>query len=151
MRRDQRGLVEQVALDELDAVQQVLDPLDRVGAGPAGHPDDAVALLEQELGEIGAVLAGDAGDQRCLSHAHEYREVPGEPARRRRGTTGWQPRAGPATSGSPVSYGACRAANGRDGWSQGPRDDGCAKQSDERIVAFDLRSAAGARRASVGI
>ena len=26
-------------------------------------PDDAVALVEQELGEVGAVLAGDAGDE----------------------------------------------------------------------------------------
>ena len=32
-------------------------------------PIDLVALVEQELGEVGAVLAGDAGDQRpalCL-------------------------------------------------------------------------------------
>ena len=30
---------------------------------PADDADDVVALLEQQLGEVGAVLAGDAGDQ----------------------------------------------------------------------------------------
>ena len=29
-------------------------------------PNDLVALVEQQLGEVGAVLAGDAGDQRGL-------------------------------------------------------------------------------------
>ena len=32
-------------------------------AGPADDADDLVALGQQELGEVGAVLAGDAGDQ----------------------------------------------------------------------------------------
>ena len=32
----------------------------------AHHADDLVALVEQELGEVGAVLAGDAGDERAL-------------------------------------------------------------------------------------
>jgi hypothetical protein len=32
-------------------------------AGPAHHPDDLIPLGEQELGEVGAVLAGDAGDE----------------------------------------------------------------------------------------
>ena len=39
--------------------------------GAAGAADDGVhlvALLEQQLGEIGAVLAGDAGDQCAFGH-----------------------------------------------------------------------------------
>ena len=34
----------------------------------ADHADDLVALVEQELGEVGAVLAGDAGDEGTLRH-----------------------------------------------------------------------------------
>ena len=34
----------------------------------ADHADHLVALVEQELGEVGAVLAGDAGDERALGH-----------------------------------------------------------------------------------
>jgi hypothetical protein len=33
-------------------------------AGPADEAKDRVSLLEQELGKIAAVLAGEAGDQR---------------------------------------------------------------------------------------
>ena len=36
--------------------------------GAALDAVDFVALAEQELGEVGAVLAGDAGDQSSLSH-----------------------------------------------------------------------------------
>ena len=63
-RVDERALVEQVALVERDAVADVLDPLELLGRGAAHHAVDVVALLEQQLGQIGAVLAGDAGDQR---------------------------------------------------------------------------------------
>ena len=38
------------------------------------HPDDLVALLEQQLGEVRAVLSGDTGDQRAASwHGHCFR------------------------------------------------------------------------------
>ena len=57
-------LVEQVGLPELEAVAEVRDALEVLGAGAPDHADDAVALLEQQLGEVRAVLAGDAGDQR---------------------------------------------------------------------------------------
>ena len=39
------------------------------GARAADDADDLVALLEQQLGEIRAVLAGDAGDDRAFGHA----------------------------------------------------------------------------------
>jgi RNA polymerase sigma-70 factor, ECF subfamily len=42
------------------------DALEVDGAGPADHADDLVALVEQQLGQVGAVLAGDAGDDDAL-------------------------------------------------------------------------------------
>ena len=43
---------------------QVVDPLRVELAGATDQPVDLVALLQEELGEVRAVLAGDAGDQR---------------------------------------------------------------------------------------
>ena len=46
-----------------------IEPVDAVGVEGAGAADDAVdleALLQQEFRQIGAVLAGDAGDQGFL-------------------------------------------------------------------------------------
>ena len=45
------------------------DALEVEGARPADHAADLVALVEQELGQVGAVLAGDAGDQCSFRHA----------------------------------------------------------------------------------
>src|SRR5262249_12493212 len=53
----------------LHSMPNVLDALEVLAAGPPHHADDAIALLEQELGEVGAVLPGDAGDQ-CASSRH---------------------------------------------------------------------------------
>jgi len=65
---DERQLVEQVGLEQRDAAEQVLDaPV----VGRAEAPDDAsdlVPLLEQEFGEIRAVLASDAGYERAFLH-----------------------------------------------------------------------------------
>ena len=63
-RIDERALVEQVALVEGDAVADVLDALELLGRGAAHHAVDLIALLEQQLGQIGAVLAGHPGDER---------------------------------------------------------------------------------------
>ena len=71
-RLHERGLVQEIALDDLDPVADVGDPLVRRGAGTPRHPHDAISLLEQELGEVGAILAGDPGDEGCL-HGDEYR------------------------------------------------------------------------------
>ena len=70
----ERVLVEQVGGHDLDPVEQVLDPLVAVVAGPAHHADHLVALGQQQLGEVGAVLAGDAGDER-LRHRCRRPEV----------------------------------------------------------------------------
>ena len=64
-RVDQRALVEQVALVQRDPVAQVLDALEPLGRGAAHHPVHLVALLEQQLGQVRAVLARDPGDQRA--------------------------------------------------------------------------------------
>src|ERR1035437_569387 len=70
-RGGQRRLVKEVALDQLKTLPEMLDSLIGVGAGPPGHPNDAVALLKQKLREVGAVLAGDPGNERSL-HLAEY-------------------------------------------------------------------------------
>jgi hypothetical protein len=44
------------------------DALVRGGGGTSHDPDNAIALGEQVLGEVGAVLAGDAGDESGLGH-----------------------------------------------------------------------------------
>jgi hypothetical protein len=48
---------------EGDAVAQVLDAVELLRRRAADHAVDLVALLEQQLGEVGAVLPGDAGDE----------------------------------------------------------------------------------------
>src|SRR5207248_11308620 len=55
------SLIEEVALKELDAVAEVFDALKILGAGPANHAADAVALLEQPFRQVTAILSGDAG------------------------------------------------------------------------------------------
>ena len=45
-------------------VVEVVDPPGRERARAADQAVDLVALVEQELGEVRAVLAGDAGDER---------------------------------------------------------------------------------------
>src|SRR6266511_3421234 len=48
-------------------VQQVSDPLIGVVRGAPHHADHLVPLVEQQLGEIGAVLPRDAGDDGSLA------------------------------------------------------------------------------------
>ena len=72
---DQVGGVGQVAVVHEEAhaglVRVVVEVVDAVGVEQAGAALDAVhhvALLEQVLGQVGAVLPGDAGDQCRLCH-----------------------------------------------------------------------------------
>ncbi len=49
----------------------VVEVIDAVGIEQARPPHQAmhlIALGQQQLGQVGAVLAGDAGDQRALRH-----------------------------------------------------------------------------------
>ena len=62
-----------------DAVADVLDAVELLGRGAAHHAVHLIALLEQQLGQVGAVLAGDAGDQRGATVGHAaaaYTEPP---------------------------------------------------------------------------
>ena len=71
--RHQRRLVVQVALAQLEPSSQVLDPLGRLGRRAAKHPEDLVALLQEQLGEVRAVLARDPGDERPSRHSDPSR------------------------------------------------------------------------------
>src|SRR5207302_9992457 len=62
-RGDERGLVEQVAFHELDARTQVGDGGEPRVVLAANQSAYRVALLQQQLREIRAVLPGDAGDE----------------------------------------------------------------------------------------
>ncbi|GEB66296.1 hypothetical protein SAT01_37440 [Sinomonas atrocyanea] len=42
------------------------------GRGPADEPVDLVALGQEEFGEVRAVLARDAGDERLLRHVSPH-------------------------------------------------------------------------------
>ena len=42
----------------------------------ADHADDLVALVEQQLGEVRAVLAGDAGDERAFRAMRPFYSLP---------------------------------------------------------------------------
>ena len=52
---------------QLDAAFQVADALEVLGAGPANDAMNLVALFQQQIGEVGAVLASDACNQ-CFFH-----------------------------------------------------------------------------------
>src|SRR5262245_1466708 len=60
---DQRQVIEQVRLAEIDLIPEVGDALEVLGARSAHHADHAVPLREKQLREIRPVLAGDAGDE----------------------------------------------------------------------------------------
>ena len=69
--------IEQVALDQRDAVGEVRDALDVLRRGAPRHPEDLVVLLEQQLGEVRAVLARDPCDQRSATrHSRHPSEHP---------------------------------------------------------------------------
>ena len=57
------GAVGQISEDELDLTEDVVDPRRIERARPPDHPVHLVVLLEQNLREVRAVLAGDAGDE----------------------------------------------------------------------------------------
>ena len=70
---DHRHFVEQVAGNELELVLDVGDAFEVHRAAPAHHADDVVALGQQQLGQVRAVLAGDPGDECAFGHGHVLR------------------------------------------------------------------------------
>src|SRR5262249_28065776 len=63
---NERELVQQIRLVQRQAAAEVGDPLEIFRARPANDPMHLVALLEQQVRQMAAILAGDAGDQRLL-------------------------------------------------------------------------------------
>src|SRR5664280_2570030 len=66
---DHRHLVEEVAGHQGEPILDVGDPFEVERARAPHHPAHLIALTEQEFGQIGAVLAGDARDQCSFRHA----------------------------------------------------------------------------------
>ena len=66
---EQRQLIEQVGRLQDETIEQMLDPPVVRRAETPDHAEDLVPLLEQQLGEVRAVLTGDAGDDCPLGHA----------------------------------------------------------------------------------
>src|SRR5207302_3537757 len=60
----QRRRLEQVTVHERDALSQVLGASERLRGAAPHQTVHLVSPLEQELGQEGAVLTGDAGDER---------------------------------------------------------------------------------------
>ncbi len=69
-RIDERALVEEIRLVQRDPGPEVLDALEALGRGAAHEAVDVIALLEQQLREVGAVLPRNASDERTLSLRH---------------------------------------------------------------------------------
>jgi len=59
---NERQLIEEVRRAELNAIEEVLYPVEVGRARSAHHADDPIALFEEQLGKIGTVLPGDSGD-----------------------------------------------------------------------------------------
>ena len=57
-------LVDEIAVVQGQAIADVVDAPGVEGAAPADEAVHLVALLEQQLGQVAAVLPGDAGDER---------------------------------------------------------------------------------------
>src|SRR6185437_3814724 len=66
-------LIEQVGREQFHLVDEVRDALVGRRRAAPDDADDAVALLEEELGEIGAVLARDPGDESSRHRAGPVR------------------------------------------------------------------------------
>ena len=63
-----RALVEKIPPDQLDVGQQLADPAHPgIGLAPDQAPD-LVSLRQQVFSQVGAVLAGDTGDQSAFRH-----------------------------------------------------------------------------------
>jgi hypothetical protein len=80
---DQVGAVGEVAVMQMEAhpgvvrvAIEVVHPLGVEGRRAPLDAVDGIALMQQQLGEIGAVLSSDAGDQRGLVQGHEKRDPP---------------------------------------------------------------------------
>ena len=60
---DERGKIGEITVDQLDLGDLVLDDLRLRVVLPTDHAVDLVSLPDEQLSQVAAVLAGDAGDQ----------------------------------------------------------------------------------------
>ena len=72
---DQRELIEQVGLQQRDALEQMLDAPDIGRAQAADDAEHLVTFVEQQLGEVRAVLAGNTGDECALLVSHKSNSI----------------------------------------------------------------------------
>ena len=63
-----RDFIEEIAGDEFDIVLQMTDALEIQRGTSANHANDVVTLVEEQFGEIGAVLASDSSDECSFGH-----------------------------------------------------------------------------------
>ena len=87
-RADEAVLVDQVAVVERQPVAHVVDAPGVEGAAPPHEAVNVVALVEEELGEVAAVLPSDPGDQRLL-RCQCPSEADRSSARARQSTSAW--------------------------------------------------------------
>src|SRR5208283_2596653 len=80
-RVDERALVEQVALMEGDPVAKVLDAVELLRGGATHHAVHLIALVEQQFGQIGAILACYPGDECGATVGHRRQPIETPPAR----------------------------------------------------------------------
>ncbi len=60
---DEGDLVGEVGLQERHAIFDVFDSIEGFSAGASDDAVDVVVFFQEEIGEVGAVLSGDAGDE----------------------------------------------------------------------------------------
>jgi hypothetical protein len=58
----ERRLIRQIAFDDLHLVEDMLEPVEALEAGPSDHAIDSIAFPQEEFREIRAILPGDARD-----------------------------------------------------------------------------------------
>src|SRR6266540_509315 len=66
-RREQGELIDQVAAEQRDAVDDMRDPLGDLGRGLPDEPEDLIPLREQPFGQVRPVLTADSHDEHTAS------------------------------------------------------------------------------------
>src|SRR5581483_290806 len=73
----QRSLIKHVAGDELDPVLDMSDACKIDGAGASNQPINFVAVIQQQFGQVRAVLPGYTRDQGTFGHVSRSFIEPG--------------------------------------------------------------------------
>ena len=84
-RGDQRNDIGHIRIDQTDSIFEMCDIAEIDDALAPPDAVDLIALFEQQLREIGAVLTGDAGNQCAFFHASSFPASHSAASRRMRG------------------------------------------------------------------